>query len=639
MASKRLLPSEALELVMEDGSDDEVDLGYDDVDEILEDEMFDADEVEQLNLADLQVDSDHSAETESDADEQQQQQYEEESDSDNDIIPPTPPRPRSRSTSPQPASPDQEEEDVDHLIIDDEGSADWVENTDNYPLSPPFTGVSGFQIPLDPDAKPTDFFLLMITEDMIKKIKKETNRYAASSCRAALRRNPAPSPRSFFRKWKTVTIGELYQFFAIYLHMGLMHKPAINDYWSTNSVLASTFASRALKRDRFKMILGFFHLNNNTRYIPANNVGHDPIFKLRPLFDSLKANFQAVYIPGENICIDEAMCPWRGRVAFRVYIRNKPVKWGIKLYELCESESGYVFNLEVYCRYPDLSNAPSAVVKRLLDPLKGEGRSLYMDNYYMCPVLASELILENTNCIGTTRSNRVDFPRELRATNYRLGQMEYRRKGQVLCLHWKDKRDVYMITTKHLPVMREAVTRTERKQKPVCNIDYSKLMNGVDQSDQMIAYMPMHRKTIKWWKKFAFHLITKAVVQAHCLFNVGQGKKKMTLEAFMISLAHGLGDKSTTVVNQATGAAVFPVDDGARLRDRHFLEVIGVAPSGRSMQRGCHVCYYKMKARGADRTELKNRRKNTIYQCKTCLIALCPAPCMEIYHTKKNYST
>ena len=149
--------------------------------------------------------------------------------------------------------------------------------------------------------------------------------------------------------------------------------------------------------------------------------------------------------------------------------------------------------------------------------------------------------------------------------------MEYRRKGQVLCLHWKDKRDVYMITTKHLPVMREAVTRTERKQKPVCNIDYSKLMNGVDQSDQMIAYMPMHRKTIKWWKKFAFHLITKAVVQAHCLFNVGQGKKKMTLEAFMISLAHGLGDKSTTVVNQATGAAVFPVDDGARLTDRHLI--------------------------------------------------------------------
>ena len=54
------------------------------------------------------------------------------------------------------------------------------------------------------------------------------------------------------------------------------------------------------------------------------------------------------------------------------------------------------------------------------------------------------------------------------------------------------------------------------------------------------------------------------------------GKPKMTLEAFMISLANGLVNKSTTVVNQETGAAVFPIDDCVRLKDHHFLESIGL---------------------------------------------------------------
>ncbi|KAK3760521.1 hypothetical protein RRG08_022806 [Elysia crispata] len=53
-------------------------------------------------------------------------------------------------------------------------------------------------------------------------------------------------------------------------------------------------------------------------------------------------HFMSVYSLEQNLCIDEAMCPWRGRSLMRVYMRDKPTKWGIKFYELCESSSGYV---------------------------------------------------------------------------------------------------------------------------------------------------------------------------------------------------------------------------------------------------------------------------------------------------------
>ena len=38
---------------------------------------------------------------------------------------------------------------------------------------------------------------------------------------------------------------------------------------------------------------------------------------------------------------------------------------------------------------------------------------MYIDNYYQCPALALDLLLENTKSGGTVRANRVGMPRKL----------------------------------------------------------------------------------------------------------------------------------------------------------------------------------------------------------------------------------
>ena len=260
-------------------------------------------------------------------------------------------------------------------------------------VHPSFTGQSGFKIDIPTTATALWFYKLFMTNSLIK-IK---------------RLRPTGMRRSFFRVWTTVTESNILKFLAICC----AQKQRINDYWSTNRIITSSFASTLLFRDQFKMILAFFHLNDNANYIPAGRPRHDPLFKLRPLVDQFLTRFKEVYIPQENTCIDEALWPWRGRVGFRVYIKNKPVKWGIKLNELCESLSGYVYSFEVYCWYPNLSNTPTEVVKRLLEPLNNQGRTLLLDNYYMCPNLAFDLLLENTNSVGTVHANRIGMPKEL----------------------------------------------------------------------------------------------------------------------------------------------------------------------------------------------------------------------------------
>ena len=95
--------------------------------------------------------------------------------SDDEIIPPTPPTPSAQpqaSSTPVPptpaastsstsdaTTPDNPADVVEaDLIFADAGARDWVRDLENYPIAPPFTGTSGFQIDIPDDASPL-FFL------------------------------------------------------------------------------------------------------------------------------------------------------------------------------------------------------------------------------------------------------------------------------------------------------------------------------------------------------------------------------------------------------------------------------------------------------------------------------------------------
>ena len=47
---------------------------------------------------------------------------------------------------------------------------------------------------------------------------------------------------------------------------------------------------------------------------------------------------------------------------------------------------------------------------------------------------------------------------------------------------------------------------------------YSRLMKGVDLSNQLISYYELNRKTIKWWKRIFFHLLDIAIVNSFIIY-------------------------------------------------------------------------------------------------------------------------
>ncbi|GFR77036.1 PiggyBac transposable element-derived protein 4-like [Elysia marginata] len=227
-------------------------------------------------------------------------------------------------------------------------------------------------------------------------------------------------------------------------------------------------------RERFLSILAFFHIANNASFVPYGAENHDPIHKIRPFVNHLNTIFKEVYQPEREVCIDEAMIPFKGRSKFKVYMTDKPTKWGFKLYELCESRSGYVWNLEMYCADKRISNKPVDVTMSLINPLLDKGYRLYCDNYYCCHELLNRLEGRGMMLIGTCRKNRVGMPADLFLQKQRPCDFDYRRNGQLIVTRWFDKRKVTTVSTIHQPQLREAAGRFEVKRKTLAVIDYTR---------------------------------------------------------------------------------------------------------------------------------------------------------------------
>ncbi|XP_069170372.1 piggyBac transposable element-derived protein 4-like [Procambarus clarkii] len=188
---------------------------------------------------------------------------------------------------------------------------------------------------------------------------------------------------------------------------------------------------------------------------------------------------------------------WRGRLSFKVYNPNKPDKYGVKLYMLAESTSGYIYGFDVYC---GIGQTIMETVTGLMRPLLNKGHHLYMDNFYNSVTLTEKLREVGVYTCGTIRLVR-GAPKDLQhiaKTKIDVDTTVYRRKDNTFILLWKDKRVVSMITNlhnadinrvqKHKRVRRpDGPTGLEQivVNKPQAIVDYNKFMKGVDHFDQM----------------------------------------------------------------------------------------------------------------------------------------------------------
>ena len=269
----------------------------------------------------------------------------------------------------------------------------------------------------------------------------ETNRYAAQS------REETATP------WKT-SVGELKIFWALCLLMGILGKPALFLYWTTREILSTPIFGKTMARDRFKAILRYLHFCDNTLRPQRNTDNHDPLFKVRRFYRKVTSSFQRIFTPGEYISVDEGMIRFFGRLSFKTYNPQKPAKYGLKAYKVCD-QSGYTYKFQLYTGKADYvwgaHRGLVALVMNLLSGLLNQGRKVFMDNFYTSPTLFLELLRSRTNACGTVRTNRRNMPKDISKKNTKLktGESIFLRAKNLVAMLWKDKRNVAMLSTMH----------------------------------------------------------------------------------------------------------------------------------------------------------------------------------------------
>jgi len=70
--------------------------------------------------------------------------------------------------------------------------------------------------------------------------------------------------------------------------------------------------------------------------------------KLGNIVKHMKEKCLEYLFPEPDITTDETTVAFKGRVAFRIYNPQKPTKWGLWVYVLANSDTGYIYVFELY---------------------------------------------------------------------------------------------------------------------------------------------------------------------------------------------------------------------------------------------------------------------------------------------------
>ena len=386
-----------------------------------------------------------------------------------------------------------------------------------------------------------------------------------------------------------------------------------------------------MTRDRFRTIWWNLHPSDPDK--DSVNDGllgterYDKLFRVKPLYDEVRLACRAFYHPNRQLSVDERMVASKGKTGMTQYMKDKPTKWGMKLFVVADATNGYSFDFRMYTgrtHTPVVHGLAYDVVMELVDTVVlGTGYHIYMDNFYTSPALFMALHSLNIGACGTYRENRRGCPvgrENALARKAERGACRWLRDGPLLFVKWMDTREVSMCSTIHRAFAGEMVQRRVKQPDgqwvrkripcPAPIVAYNRYMGGVDRSDQLIQYYSAHRRASRWYRTIVLHLFDISTTNAYLLHRTvaqERGERALDHKAFMMQLCAGLCGV------EMSGAPI----------DKSTAHVpVAITPA---RQKQCRRC-----------SSVDGVRKDTLWQCKACDIPLCLTRnrnCFEKWHT------
>ena len=456
---------------------------------------------------------------------------------------------------------------------------------------------------LGENATAKDFFNVFIDDTYIDEIVRHTVAYA----------------RSKGDQMFTTTRAEISAYLGLNILIGIHELPQLVMYWDSDEFIGVEGFKKTIPKHRFMTLGKYLHLVD-----PTTEDRNDLLCKVRPLVTRLERGFAEAYTPGKNITVDEGLVKFNGRLSFKQYMPMKPDKFGIKVWLLADADTYYVPRFQVYLgknrTNSELFQRKGLgyyVVWTLGEPYLDNNRHFFFDNFFTSTDLMRDLQARNTYACGTVRTNKKDYPSDLRRMKLVRGEVRTRQIGNLVATF------VSLLSTNTSPEpeihairqvvrgRRKRVVPADAMKKPDVVGVYNGGMNGVDVNDQYRSYYPPGTTSRKWWKYLLWFFMNLSMVNAYILEKLAGKKKRRQLD-FRRELAKLLiaGYNGYKRPSNSGKRAVKTVTTEENLSG-HFLGKL----EGR--KKACAMCAKVGRKRNEGRTF------ETSYACEQCGVPLC----------------
>jgi hypothetical protein len=485
----------------------------------------------------------------------------------------------------------------------------------------------------DPQWDAVDYLFALLPWVWWVNASKQTNLYATQE-REANGAGGRGNGRS--RPWTPTTPRDICGFVAILIVMALVPLPSV-EYFFTDKLGLQFVVLPSLKHVmslvRFQQIKRYFHLADNRGRKDRDHPLYDRLFHVRLVLDTISVTFKKYYRLGWMVAVDESMVPFKGRSFMKQYLKDKPCKWGFKIWALCCGRTGYFASVAVYAGKGSTTAvhglATDSVTTVVDAGAVSKGSVVFMDRWFTSPLLVVELLKRSVYSVGTVQTNRAGLPGDFKlqkgtkkkptpAGTSSRASSSIKVAGVAHNLYitsWMDKKPVTFLGSAFgLAVescMRMCRERGVKVQIPVPLMAkmYQDWMDAVDKGDMLKMVYGLVKVFTSWkpWQKLFVGLLDITLVNAWVLFKQTKTAPHANHYTFLWQVAEGL-------LFEAVGQAGPEAKVTSRSQCKRSLR--NKAPIG-----NCVHC-----------TQL-DRRTRVSFRCKTCGVPLCPqGDCNYAFH-------
>lgn len=396
---------------------------------------------------------------------------------------------------------------------------------------------------------------------------------------------------------------------------------------STNEQMTSMFSKDATGRPIYLATMSGKRYEVLTSCLRFDNAATRDVRKatdkaalISEIFSMLISNSQRAYCVSELLTIDEMLVPFRGRCGFKVYMPQKPKKYGIKVMCLCDAKSSFLYNAYMYTGAGSdgqgLSNQEQLLMKptqslvKLCKPVENSNKNITADNYFSSIEAVEELAKRGLTYVGTMRKDKLIIPKEFLADTKRpSGSALYGFNSNTTLVSFvpKKNRAVVLVSTMH-----HSAEMNLQKKKPEIICFYNETKCGVDLLDMRCAIYSSNKRTRRWPLAVFYRMVNIASVNTFIMYLSYRDSPSISRFDFLKKLAMDLIEphmRRRLLAPSLTKDIKVVIKKALKL-DQEAPPEVDALDDKMNKRKTCSKCPWE-------------KKRKTFYKCIKCSEAIC----------------